>query len=270
MSTDNIDGVCENLESCKLDVEKKISDKELFKHPPSIFGDCPICFERIPTLHTGSKYKTCCGKTICSACCYAPVYDNHGNKVAEEKCPFCRTPRPTSDKEILKRIEKRVELDDPIAIFGLGIRHRDGRYGFTQDYTKALEFWHRAAELGYAGAYNNIGYLYKFGLGVEVDKKKAIHYYELAAMKGDVVARCNLGNKELKAGGLDRALKHFMIAARDGNNDSVGMIKKMYSKGNASKEDYTNALQVYQEYLGEIKSPQRDKAAASDERFCYY
>lgn len=30
------------------------------------------------------------------------------------------------------------------------------------------------------------------------------------------------------------------------------------------------ALQLYQDYLGEIKSVQRDKAAAADDRFRYY
>ena len=73
----------------------ELHDEKLFKHPPSMFGDCPICFERIPTLHTGSKYKTCCGKVICSGCSYAPVYDNEGNIVAEKICPFCRTPGST-------------------------------------------------------------------------------------------------------------------------------------------------------------------------------
>ena len=34
--------------------------------------------------------------------------------------------------------------------------------------------------------------------------------------------------------------------------------------------DYTAALQLYQVYLGEIKSPQRDKAAAAREEYRYY
>ncbi len=43
------------------------------------------------------------------------------------------------------------------------------------------------------------------------------------------------------------------------------------SNGNATKEEYTKALQLYQAYLSEIKSPQRDKAAAAhDECYRYY
>ena len=271
-SDNKFNSLCENLEGCKLDdVETKINDEELFKQPPPLYEDCPICFLRIPTLQSGSKYNICCGKTICSGCAYAPVYDNQGNIVVGKKCAFCRVPAPTSEGGIVKRLGKRVEADDPIAIYHLGMYYRDGLHGFKQDCNKALELYHRSGELGHIDAYCNIGYLYKFGLGVEVDEKKAIHYYELAAMKGDVVARSNLGNKELKAGDLDRALKHYVIAVRDGYSKSLDTIKQLYSNGHATKEDYTKALRLYQEYLGEIKSGQRDEAAAFDsEKYRYY
>ena len=76
---------------------------------------------------------------------------------------------------------------------------------------------------------------------------------------------------EGEVGNTERALKHFMIAVGDGCSDSLAMIKQMYTKGHATKEDYMKALQVYQEYLGEIKSVQRDKAAASShEEYGYY
>jgi len=163
-----------------------------------------------------------------------------------------------------------MEKDDPIAIFNHGGYYRDGLGGFPQDHTKALELWHRAGELGYAKAYNNIGVAYDKGRGVEVDKKIAKHYYELAAMMGCVEARYNLGIKEMNAGNIDRALKHFMIAVRCGFNISVERIKEMYTNGHATKGEYTNALQSYQSYLGEIKSAQRDEAAAAREDYRYY
>jgi len=79
-----------------------------------------------------------------------------------------------------------------------------------QDYTKALELFHRAAGLGHAGAYNSIAYCYHYGYSVEVDKKKAEHYFELAAMLGNETARHNLGNNEYRAGNIIRALKHYI------------------------------------------------------------
>ena len=247
----------------------ELHDIELFKQPPPA-EDCPICFIRIPTLVSGSKYNSCCGKAICSGCIHAPVYDDQGNEMIEKICPFCRVPAANSEEEYVERLNKRVEAGDFIAIGKLGGYYAAGENGFPQDYTKALELWHRAADLGYARAYCNIGWAYLHGSGVNADKKKSIYYFELAAMGGSVLAQSNLGLNEGIVGNYDRALKHFMIAVRSGNNDSLKNIKELYKCGHATKEDYTKALQAYQAYLGEIKSPQRDKAAAFSEKHRYY
>jgi len=203
-------------------------------------------------------------------CYYAPVYDNQGKKVDNKKCPFCRTPPPNTNGEGMERYKKRVEANDPIAIYNLGCDYREGTNGYPQDYTKAFEYWHRAGELGHSMAYCNIGYAYNNGEGVGVDYKKATHYYEVAAMMGDEMARYNLGATEQNSGNMDRALKHYMIAVRGGKSNSLETIQKMYKLGYATREDYTIALRSYQQYLGEIKSRQRDEAAAADERNRYY
>ena len=59
-----------------------------------------------------------------------------------------------------------------------------------------------------------------------------------------------------------RALKHFMIAVRGGHTNSVKRIQEMYMDGHATKDQYVNALRFHQAYINEIKSKQRDKAAA--------
>jgi len=161
-------------------------------------------------------------------------------------------------------------MNDSIATYNLGICYRDEKCGLPQDNTKALKLFHQAGELGYAEAYRNIGYAYNLGRGLEVDKKKANHYYELAAMAGDAAARHNLGVNEEIAGNIDRALKHLMIAVSGGVSLSLDMIKELYLVGRVTDEDYTEALQSYQEYLGEIKSKQRDEAAAADDKYHYY
>ena len=154
--------------------------------------DCPICFLPLPLLGSGFKYNICCGKIICSGCIYAPVYDDLGNIIdiagGGGKCPFCRTPAPDSEKEIVKRIKKRVEVGDAEAMFNMGCCYSNGEYGLPRDYCKALELWHRAGELGIADAFCNIGKAYHTGRGVERDQKKADHYYELAARGGHVIA----------------------------------------------------------------------------------
>jgi len=249
----------------------KLHDEKLFKQPPSEFGDCPICFLRLPYLPSGRTYKTCCGKMMCNGCAHAPVYDNQGNEVAERSCPFCRTLHPHTKEESIERTKKRVEAEDPIAIRNLGCYYREGVRGYPQDMNKALEMFHRAAELGFAKAYSIIAYAYEHGEGVEADKKKAIHYYELAALRGDIFSRHNLGCMEIVVeSNFDRALKHFMIAVRGGNGESLKQIRILYTNGHATIDDDTKALQLYQEYLGEIKSQQRDKAAETHETYRYH
>jgi len=87
-------------------------------------------------------------------------------------------------------------------------------------------------------AYNNIGYAYSNGKGVERDEKKARYYWELGAIKGNVKARFNLGKHEAKAGNFDRVLKHYMIAAASGHPDSLTYIKQMYSNQLVTKDVY--------------------------------
>ena len=87
---------------------------------------------------------------------------------------------------------------------------------------------------------------------------------------GSIAARHSLGYRELQADNVDRAIRHFLIAVRGGDKDSLTNIKSLYSYGHAKKEDYTKALQSYQAYLDEIKSDQRDKAAAAREDYRYY
>jgi len=237
---------------------EELHDIELFKSPPRK-EDCPICFLRLPMLTSGWRYKSCCGKVICSGCIYA----------MDKICPFCRSPTPTLVKESIKRTKKRVEVGDAIAISSLGDMYSEGTRGFPQDYTKALELYHRAAELGFVGARHNIGCAYNDGEGVERDMKKAVYYWGLAAMKGYATSRHNLGIEEKNVANFDRAIKHYMIAVESGNNGSLNQIKELYSNGHATKDEYTKALQTYQKYLGEIKSSQRDEAAAANEEYKY-
>ena len=262
---------CEEHVRLAAERAAKLYDEKLFKQPPPN-EDCPICFIQLPTLGSGSKYHSCCGKKICGGCNFAPLYDNQGNAVDDHKCPFCRTLKPISTEEAVERDKKRMEANNAESMYNFGYYYSEGmQTGLPQDHGKALDLWHRAGDLGCSKAYNSIGHAYEHGRGVEVDMKKAKQYYELAAMGGDVQARYNLAFTELKAGNLNRALKHFMIAVRSGDDKSLKEIHTLYSEFHlVKKEDYTKALQLYQSYLCEIKSKQRDEAASAREDYRYY
>ena len=269
MSSTVIDTMCQDcaISSEQLEVHATIcqacKDAALFKQPPPN-EDCPICFMPVPFMHTGRKYKSCCGKIICGGCIHA-VHKMKG----ETKCPFCRVPAPKSNEEKLKRIKKRVEVDDANGIYNLGCFYHNGERGLPQDRDKALELWHRAGGLGYTVAYHNIGNAYYHGEGVDRDIEKAKHYYELAAIGGDVSARYCLGILEEMAGNMSSALEHYMIAGVCGYDKSLKKIKEFYVNGHAKKDDYAKALQLYQKYIDGIKSPQRDEAASYSNRYRY-
>ena len=272
----NICNKCKEVTYCNAACKKKhrskhkkqcerrvaeLHDEALFGEPPPQHGDCPICFLLLPTLDSGRAYMTCCGKMICSGCCHADAM----RKIKEQKCPFCRAPIPTLDEDI-RRLKKRMDVGDTYAFDMMGTYYYLGLYGFPQNYAKAIELWHKAGKFGY----NNIGSVYNNGEGVERDKKKAKQYFELAAMEGILMARHNLGVSEDNAGNYDRALKHYMIAVRGGQTKALKEIQDMYMNGHVAKDHYANALRSHKEYLDEIKSGQRDKAAAFSENYRYY
>ena len=105
----------------------------------------------------------------------------------------------TSDAEIVKRTKKLNKADHAYAFYVLAGYYADGECGMPQDFAKANELWLRAGELGCAEAYYDLGNSYYDGLGVEVDKKKAKHFYELSAKSGSAAARHNLGYMEIEA-----------------------------------------------------------------------
>ena len=245
-------------------------EEALFKQPP-MREDCLICTMPLPSLNDGTKYKACCGNIICNGCSYAPVYDELGN-VLPRICAFCRVPTPNTDAEIVERYKKRMEVDDAEAIYSLGCCISAGTRGLPQDYTKALELWHRAAKLGSMNAYHNIGGSYRTGNGVERDMKKANHYFELAAIMGNIESRFNLGIYEINdCQNLTRGFQHLMIGVRSGSNNCLKVIQELHSNGHVTKDDYSKALRAFRDYLDLIKSDKRDQAAAANyEEYRYY
>ena len=238
----------------KKNCEKRaaeLHDENMIKEPPSS-EECPICFLLLPFDMSESTFFACCGKLICRGCIYA--MDESG---AKRLCAYCRTPPAKSDEENVKRVNKLMEKGNADAFNQLGGYYGQGIMGMPQDWAKANELYLKAGELGCAGAYFNLGNSYSVGRGVEIDMKKAMHYFELAAIKGNVQARNNLG---AQAGNNHRATKHFIIAAKAGFKLSLENVKRGFMHGYVTKDEYANALREYQKSQDEMKSDARDKA----------
>ena len=162
--------------------------------------------------------------------------------------------------EMLAMIQARVQKKDPEAIYYLGKQYYLGDLGLQKDMRRAVELWTEAAELGSIEALFHLGAAYHHGEGVVKDMAKAINFYEKAAMQGHVYARHNLGFHEAEKGNHDRAVRHFLISAKMGFDRSLQKVKRYFLSGLATKEQYAEALQGYQEAVEEIKSHDRDEA----------
>jgi len=240
-------------EECKKR-QKELHDKKLFRHPDgSHLGECPLCFLPLPLEKSKSIFFSCCCNTICQGCRYA-----HQIKNGSQTCPFCREPAPRGEEEIKKRLMKRIKANDPAAMSHMGeMRSNEGDHDAA-----AIKYWTKAAELGNQEAHFQLAVSYHLGKGVENDEEKAVYHLEKAAIGGHHVARYNLGYEEWNNGNIERAVKHFIIAANLGYEDSMQVLWGQYAKGNITKEDLDATLRTHHAAINEMKSPEREAAEA--------
>eukprot|EP00984_Skeletonema_dohrnii_P008143 scaffold2987_cov77-Skeletonema_dohrnii-CCMP3373.AAC.1 len=242
----------------------ELRDEKLFRQPESNhLGDCPICFLPLPLNHQKSVMKSCCSKMICMGCDYADKLRERDARL-QPTCPFCRHPLPKTREESDKNKMRRAAANDPLALSEMGTTRYKER-----DYVGAFEYLTKAAELGHAMSHYKLSLLYREGLGVEKDEKKQVYHLEEAAIAGHPEARFDLAVNEWGNERFDRSVKHWIIAANLGYDDSIQALKTCYNEGKVSKDEFAAALRGHQAAVDATKSPQRDAAEASEEFRAY-
>ena len=107
-------------EDCKKRAAE-LRDEMLFKQPESTHrGDCPICMSPLSLDESKSSLYSCCSKIICKGCHYANQIREIEGKISF-KCPFCRTPTPSTVEASDKMMMKRIEANDPVAMTQWGL-----------------------------------------------------------------------------------------------------------------------------------------------------
>ncbi|EJK78034.1 hypothetical protein THAOC_00092 [Thalassiosira oceanica] len=218
----------------------ELKDEQLYgqghERPEGHF--CPICTLPISLpMEDHSVFNACCMKLICNGCAMAAkkrgMFDCTGGKEGSRG-------EQSSRGKILPWTSWTAK-----------------------GHAKAVELWTEAAELGSVQALFHLGFAYYTGEGVQKDVAKAAEFYKKAAMQGHVLSRTKLGCVEVSdRGNYDRAVRHFMISAKMGLEDSVESIKWAFMAGLATKEQYAEALKGYQNAVEEMKSHDRDEASA--------
>jgi len=245
---------------------KKVCERRVAElHEEQLFKDiepdeCPLCFLPMPIETDATTFKSCCGKVICNGCIYAVNQEFH-SRGKIPLCAYCRSPPESTMNEENKRIKRLLDTDNATACYTYGNYYSRGEYGIPQNWAKANELWLKAGELGHPSGYYNIGHSYRDGAGVEVDTKKAYHYFELAAINGHVNARYILGAMEGQQKGKGhRALNHWVIGARAGHENCLGAVKQMFMRGGIEKDEYENTIRAYHDRRKEMNSDARKKA----------
>ena len=239
----------------------ELRDELLFRQPEcSYHGDCPICCLPLPiNPNSKNRLNSCCSKLICNGCSHADNTHQWKEKRQQPTCPFCRHPVPKTMEEADKNLMKRIEANDPAALCKLGeMRFEEG------DYDAALKYFTKSAELGDAQAHYELSIMYMEGEGVEKDEKKRVYHLEEASIQGHPDARHNLGVYEESNGRIERAVKHWIIAANLGLDVAMEELKECYKHGDITKEDFAAALRAHHAAINETKSPQREAAARAD------
>ena len=233
----------------------ELRDELLFKLPESShLGDCPICMIPLSLDPKKSNMNSCCSKIFCIGCVLADSIREEEQSLAPS-CPFCREPAIRTDEEWDKLRMKRVEMNDPVALSQKGIGHYQ-----KGDYIRAFESLTKSAELGAAQAHYHLALLYQNGHGVEKDEGKEIHHLEEAAIGGHPGARHNLGCVEAENFKVERAVKHWMIAAKQGEDVAVKTLMGFFKLRFVSKDDLAAALRAHKAAVDATKSPQREAA----------
>ncbi len=258
---------CKLVRYCSVDCQKnhrplhnkackqrmaEIRDGNLFTQPEeSHLGECPICCLPLPIDDDKSSMNSCCCKRICDGCALANVLREREQGL-EIRCPFCREPVPKTKEEGNQNFVERAKADDPEALFQVGARcNREGDF-------KGIEYWIKAAELGNMDAHYNLSVFYREGEIVKKNEQKEIYHLEEAAIGGHPDARYNLGCYEEENGRIDRAMRHFIIAANLGCDQSLEEVKKGYVQEIASKEDFEAALRGDEAAVDATKRAQRE------------
>ncbi len=140
----------------------------------------------------------------------------------------------------------RMVMMNPALASDLAYDMEKGLDGFTKNYDAAFKLFTTVIEKrDEPRAYNNLGWMYQRGLGVEKDTKKALEYYQKAADKGDAAAMVNIGNYYEALKDYKEAGKWYLLAALSGNQIGALNYGNLYHWGWGVEQNRELAYKIF-------------------------
>ena len=128
------------------------------------------------------------------------------------------------------KVAEQAEQGNVDAQSNLGDLYRNGE-GVIKNYSKAFEWYLKAAEQGNMDAQSNLGDLYRNGQSVIKNYSKAFEWYLKSAEQGVSCAQNNLGKLYECGNGVtqdySKAFEWYLKAAEQGNYSAIEALKKM-------------------------------------------
>lgn len=149
-----------------------------------------------------------------------------------------------------------------------GFKQEEKKKVTEQDEEKAFEELVESANLGSRDACFVLWQYYDEESDVERDINLAKYWCQLAAVRGCSASRTRLAKFDLKARDQESAVRHLMISCRQGNDDGLKLLGRLYREGLkrkdpcVTKDQYAEALRSHKKFADSMKSDSREAAVA--------
>lgn len=150
---------------------------------------------------------------------------------------------PLDYTEAMSWYRKAAQLGDAQAQFNIALLYQEGK-GVKQDQSEAIAWYRKAAEQDYAAAQNNLATMYNDGHGVKQDHVEALGWFQKAAEQGLAIAQSNLAAMYANGTGTKKnktkAIQWYKKAAEQGHETAIEALKNLTRKTKVKSPAATN------------------------------
>ncbi|XP_054167866.1 protein sel-1 homolog 1-like [Oppia nitens] len=151
------------------------------------------------------------------------------------------------NKDIVEVYRHLAKKGDISAIVSLGLLYYYGEYGVPRDVDRAVQYFQRAAKSGNANALAFLGKIHLKGShSVRQNLTKALHLFQMSAQFGNPIAQTELGLMYKYGLGVDinfeDSIGYFSLSSRQGWVEGMLNLGLMYINGLGVLRDYRIAV----------------------------